>query len=415
MDSPRPLEEAPSHVRFFTYAYAVIVALAFAPLTMAGLVAPAPLSAVLGVLGFLALAGVIVVLVKFVQNAGKGGAKHAAYLLTGILVLVALPIAGLLVDGAADNCVGSKCDPNFRPLAMPQVFGLVPLHVVSVVAFFLSARRPEALSPRAEAAIATSLFGGMVLQLFLGVQFVPAVPLAIVVIPLPILMPYAAFPLLFHAVLRRLRNRGHEALVARAEEEVRGKTPGEVGYRQPAEVEVVPRVETARPIHGRTFGFGLLGLPFLLGLHAVVNAVVFRSATGGVDAFLRTCSYPLSRMPTPPPGDCHYLCTIAAQGSPSLVKPMRWGTRRGKPIVVNRQLALANAFEDLLHERWPSFGRFARRTYDALAFPVSRALSRRWLANVIYVAMKPAELVFALTLLFLDPGDPEARIERMYR
>ena len=141
------MEEAPSHVRFFTYAYAVIVALAFAPLTMAGLVAPAPLSAVLGVLGFLALAGVIVVLVKFVQNAGKGGAKHAAYLLTGILVLVALPIAGLLVDGAADNCVGSKCDPNFRPLAMPQVFGLVPLHVVSVVAFFLSARRPEALSP----------------------------------------------------------------------------------------------------------------------------------------------------------------------------------------------------------------------------------------------------------------------------
>jgi len=29
--------------------------------------------------------------------------------------------------------------------------------------------------------------------------------------------------------------------------------------------------------------------------------------------------------------------------------------------------------------------------------------------------MTPAEAVFFLALLFLDPGDPESRIERMYR
>jgi hypothetical protein len=143
--------------------------------------------------------------------------------------------------------------------------------------------------------------------------------------------------------------------------------------------------------------------------------VVLGSPTGGVDAFLQTCGYTLSRLPIPPRGNCHYLCTIAAQGSPRLVKPYRWGTRRGQPILVNRQLALANAFEDLLHERWPRFGRLARRTYDALAFPISRALSRRWIANALYLLMKPAEAVFFVALLFLDPGDPESRIDRMYR
>ena len=82
---------------------------------------------------------------------------------------------------------------------------------------------------------------------------------------------------------------------------------------------------------------------------------------------------------------------------------------------MNRQLALANAFEDLLHERWPSFGRLARRTYDALAFPICRALSRRWIANALYLVMKPVEVLFFFALLFLDPGDPESRIDRMYR
>jgi hypothetical protein len=29
--------------------------------------------------------------------------------------------------------------------------------------------------------------------------------------------------------------------------------------------------------------------------------------------------------------------------------------------------------------------------------------------------MKPAEALFLLVLLFLDPGDPETRVDRMYR
>ena len=82
---------------------------------------------------------------------------------------------------------------------------------------------------------------------------------------------------------------------------------------------------------------------------------------------------------------------------------------------MNRQLAVANAFEDLLHERWPRFGAAARRTYDALGLPVSRWIRWRWAADLVYLAMKPAEILFYLVLRATDTGDPEARIDRMYR
>ncbi len=91
------------------------------------------------------------------------------------------------------------------------------------------------------------------------------------------------------------------------------------------------------------------------------------------------------------------------------------GVRNGQPIVVNRQLAVANAFEDLLHTRWPRFGRLARRTYDRLGLPVSRYIRASWMSDAVYLAMKPAEWIFYAVLLLLDPGDPEARIDRMYR
>ncbi len=82
---------------------------------------------------------------------------------------------------------------------------------------------------------------------------------------------------------------------------------------------------------------------------------------------------------------------------------------------MNRQLAVANAFEDLLHARWPRFGAFARRAYDRLGLPVSRWICTRWMADLVYLAMKPAEWAFYLVLVLVDRECPEARIDRMYR
>ena len=82
---------------------------------------------------------------------------------------------------------------------------------------------------------------------------------------------------------------------------------------------------------------------------------------------------------------------------------------------MNRQLALANAFEDLLHERWPRFGKWARRVYDRVGWPLSRSIQSRWASDLVYLAMKPAEWIFYVALLLLDRASPERRIERMYR
>ena len=46
---------------------------------------------------------------------------------------------------------------------------------------------------------------------------------------------------------------------------------------------------------------------------------------------------------------------------------------------------------------------------------MSRVIRWRLVADAIYLAMKPAEWAFYGVLLALDPGDPEARIDRMYR
>lgn len=150
---------------------------------------------------------------------------------------------------------------------------------------------------------------------------------------------------------------------------------------------------------------------FLLGRSAVFSSLL--SGVGGLygAALTQTCDWGLSQL-RPPPMDCHYLCTVAAQGHPWLDPPLRIGERRGRPIVVNRQLAVANAFEDLLHERWPRFGRSARHHYARWGRPVSHLLRARW---AVFLSMLPAQAAFGLFLVLFDPGDPEAHIDRIYR
>ena len=46
---------------------------------------------------------------------------------------------------------------------------------------------------------------------------------------------------------------------------------------------------------------------------------------------------------------------------------------------------------------------------------MSRYITRAWMADLVYLAMKPFEWGFYATLLLLDRDDPERRIDRMYR
>lgn len=134
-----------------------------------------------------------------------------------------------------------------------------------------------------------------------------------------------------------------------------------------------------------------------------------------IEAFTNTSDWILSQEISPPPVeyDAHYLCTVSLQGHRKLVKPLRYGIRRGNKIVVNRQLCVANAFEQLLEERTPRFHKAVRNFYDTYGYPISKWITNPWSADVVYLLMKPLEWIFVVVLYLFDKK-PENRIASQY-
>ena len=91
-------------------------------------------------------------------------------------------------------------------------------------------------------------------------------------------------------------------------------------------------------------------------------------------ALTETTTWGFSQHDHPPhlPHQGHYLCTVAACGSPQLVKPLRWGIRGKQRIIVNRQLQIANAFEELIADLSPTLHRFIRKNYDRYGYNLSK-------------------------------------------
>ena len=81
--------------------------------------------------------------------------------------------------------------------------------------------------------------------------------------------------------------------------------------------------------------------------------------------------------------------------------------------MVNRQLCVANAFEQILMEKAPSRHRRVRHFYDTYGYPLSRHITGPWQADLVYLLMKPLEWVFLGALYLLDEK-PENRICGQY-
>ncbi|MCQ9209911.1 DUF6688 domain-containing protein [Granulicatella seriolae] len=111
--------------------------------------------------------------------------------------------------------------------------------------------------------------------------------------------------------------------------------------------------------------------------------------------------------------DEHYLCTVAAGGHKKIVKPIRYGVRHGHIVVVNRQLSIANAFEQVIEEKAPRFHKVVRFVYDRYGFPLARLVKSKTSADIVYVLMKPLEWFFLIILYFTD-ANPENRIALQY-
>jgi len=134
-----------------------------------------------------------------------------------------------------------------------------------------------------------------------------------------------------------------------------------------------------------------------------------------IRAFTETSDWTLSQKISPPPIEYegHYLCTVAVNGHVDIVKPTRSGVRHGVKITVNRQLCVANAFEDLIREKLPRFHKLVRDFYDKYGFPLSKYITTPIRADVVYIVMKPLEYIFLATLYLFDIN-PENRIAMQY-
>lgn len=160
---------------------------------------------------------------------------------------------------------------------------------------------------------------------------------------------------------------------------------------------------------------GLIAMAPLLGILLLLLMLFGQSPDAAIAAFTQTSDWRLSMQEAPPNlfYDEHYLCTVAAGGHRRLVKPLRRGLRHGHPVIVNRQLCIANAFEQILEEHTPRIHRALRHFYDTYGFPVAKLIRSPFAADVVYILMKPLEWIFLIVIYFCDVK-PENRIAVQY-
>lgn len=153
----------------------------------------------------------------------------------------------------------------------------------------------------------------------------------------------------------------------------------------------------------------------LAGLGIMILALFGQRPDNVIRAWTETSQWNLSAKTSPPNivYDGHYLCTAAAGGHKNLVKPLRMGIRHGHQVVVNRQLCIANGFEQILEERFPKAHKKVRHFYDTYGFSLAKIIRSPWAADAVYVLMKPLEWIF-LAVIYLTDARPEDRIRMQY-
>lgn len=158
-----------------------------------------------------------------------------------------------------------------------------------------------------------------------------------------------------------------------------------------------------------TFAFPLY---LLVSLILVLFGQDFNSMT---KVFTETTNWALSQKEHPPYlyHTGHYLCTVAACGTPKLVKPLFVGVRHRNQIIVNRQLQIANAFEEIIQVKFPKTHKIIRNFYDKYGYNLSKKINGKFWSDFTYILMKPLELLF-LTFIYMTETEPEKMIRKQY-
>ncbi len=286
-------------------------------------------------------------------------------------------------------------DAAYTPIAIESMPTFMTLCVLAIVGYGAVRLYAQKLPPLTAALCYAAMYLGMILAIMVCVQlFEQATEFPV--------MYLMIFPINYVLCSLRLMRDSVRFL---------SELAGSVTYTNP-----ILRWSARLLGHGARFiliAF-LLTVP-LMGAVILIMLLFGQQPDAMIRAFTQTTQWTLSQQ-IPPPAltyEGHYLCTVAARGDAKVVKPLRAGKRHGRLIVVNRQLLVANAFEDLIAEKTPRFHRLVRGLYDTCGRPISVYINTPRRSNAVYFLMKPLEWLFTL-ILYLFDSKPEDRIAMQY-
>jgi len=306
-----------------------------------------------------------------------------------------------------------------EPFSREHILTLLVLMLVGLISYaFLKARKEKA-APLAAVISMAGVYLGIFTSIMVIIQLFGSVtasePLSVSGWPfdvvLMMLVPFNYILLAVHLLIQVIRRQSRKLQAQLS----LGCAPEPENAARPYRIQIL---NDCNQILAESGNWALYALLLTLPLLCVVITVLLlfgQKPDSAIRAFTETSDWTLSTKISPPPvtEDAHYLCTVALQGHEELVKPTRMGLRRGEKIVVNRQLCVANAFEQLLEERTPRFHRALRNFYDTYGYPISRHIKTPVTADLIYLIMKPLEWLFVVVLYLFDEK-PEDRIARQY-
>ncbi len=303
------------------------------------------------------------------------------------------------------------------PLSREHILTILVLFVVGMVSYFFLKTREQKAAPLAKVLAMAGVYLGIAVNLLFIIQlfgvtadneiFMNALPFDVL---LMMLVPVNYIILAMVQLLRTVREQSR-----RFAAEERGELFEEESSMEPYKSRFLNDCSRVLAKSRRWALYALLLTLPLLCVIVVILLLCGQKPDSAIRAFTETSDWTLSTKISPPEVmvDAHYLCTVALRGHEKLVRPTRMGLRRGERIVVNRQLCVANAFEQLLEERTPRFHRAVRKFYDTYGYPISRHIRTPLAADIVYLIMKPLEWLF-VAVLYLFDEKPENRIASQY-
>ncbi|WP_020534301.1 DUF6688 domain-containing protein [Lewinella cohaerens] len=309
-----------------------------------------------------------------------------------VLVVLGFPLLYLgIFDFEQDNdcCSDSAV---FSPEHRLTIYVWI---VLSAGAFFYSAFRKQLAPPLLEVIVNCLLLLGIVLNFFIAFQGVLS----------PVTLGHVPIVLLFLLLL----SENQKAVLRQTQDDLFSEE-----HKLTAWANHVLRL----PIWAKYPVLIIICLPVIL----VVTAILLlfgQQPDSSIRAFTDTYKHGFSQwdyMCDNVQCGGHFLCSVAAQGHPNIVRPERLGVRHGQLIVCNRQLLIANAFEEVITEQFPRLHRLIRRNYNRVGDMIHRYyywFENKYISDAIYYLMKPLEWCFWV-YLYLTDRQPEDRIARQY-